>query len=924
MSGVIQFALLGFGISAVYTLLSQGLVLIYRGSGVLNFAHAGLSMLAAFLFYSLHIRSGWAGLPAAIVVIAAVTVLGVVFYRFFMRPLRNASMVARAIVTLGLLILLQGAAVLIWGTTPLSVASSLPTHVVHLGSINVGLDRLLLLAIAVVLTVVLWAWSRFTATGLALRAASESTRGVATLGWSPDRMGVITWGVGSALAALAGVLIAPLTGVDTTDLPLLVIPVLAAALLGRLRSYPLTLLASLVIGVAQSEFDKYVNVNGLSTAAPFAVIIGVLIVTGQGLPGRSFVSERLPALGSGRIRIVPVAVITVVLALLIIYWFPFPLINSLTVLFAWGVIMLSVVVLLGYTGQLSLAQYAIGGVAALIAGRLVQYSHLSFLLSLVIATALTMIFGLLVALPALRTRGIDLAVVTLGVSVALTAMVFSSTSLTGGVDGLSTGAPTVFGIDVNPLTVPERYCTVVLVALVLAGLMVANLRRGTAGRRLIAVRTNERAAAALGISVFGQKLYAFTVAAGIAGVGGVLLAFQNSAIVFTNYTPLESILSVVYAILGGVGFVIGGPMGATLVAGSLGTWILDQFAPNASSGWLSVLGGLTVMVLMVFNQDGLVGEQIRQINLVKEWWRRRTGRTGAAGGSRLSRLLRRGDRGADPTPGLPAPVAPAALSVHDVVVRFGGVTAVDHASLEVRTGEVVGLIGPNGAGKTTLIDVITGFTRPREGRVVLNDERIEELPAHKRARRGVGRSFQSLELFEHTTVRDNLVAACDDHSRTPFLRDLVAPRQPRLTPEAMTIVTDLGLTEQLEVATEELSYGSRRQAAIARTLVSRPSIVLLDEPAAGLSGGESDELRRVVRHLVDELRMGVLLVEHDMPFVMDVCDRIVVLDFGRVIASGTPQEIAADPRVIAAYLGADEPETAARGEVPATVTEEHR
>ena len=224
-------------------------------------------------------------------------------------------------------------------------------------------------------------------------------------------------------------------------------------------------------------------------------------------------------------------------------------------------------------------------------------------------------------------------------------------------------------------------------------------------------------------------------------------------------------------------------------------------------------------------------------------------------------------------------------------------------SLEVRPGEVVGLIGPNGAGKTTLIDAVTGFV-PSQGSISLDDRRIDGLNATKRARLGLRRSFQSLELFEDVSVEENIRAGSDsDASRLSWVTDLIWPGRHELSPTALAAIHDFDLEADLDKTPEELPYGRRRLVGIARTVASGPSIVMLDEPAAGLDENESAELARLIRRLADERNMGVLLVEHDVGLVMSTCDRIVVIDFGSVIATGTPEEIRGSDAVRDAYLG---------------------
>jgi sulfate-transporting ATPase len=238
-------------------------------------------------------------------------------------------------------------------------------------------------------------------------------------------------------------------------------------------------------------------------------------------------------------------------------------------------------------------------------------------------------------------------------------------------------------------------------------------------------------------------------------------------------------------------------------------------------------------------------------------------------------------------------------------VSFGGVVALDEVSLRVGPGEIVGLIGPNGAGKTTLIDAVTGFSKARGGIVAIDDEPVRGSPRH-RARLGIARTFQNLELFEDMTVADNLRAACERRDGLAYLTDLVRPGKSGLPPSATEALRSFRLADDLDRRPGELSFGKRRLLAIARTTAARPSILLLDEPAAGLDEDETSELGGLLRHLADDWGIGVLLVEHDMGLVMRVCDRIVVLDFGRTIAKGTPEEVRREPEVIAAYLGTSE------------------
>ena len=897
MTTVLQFIVLGFGAGTAYALLAQGLLLIYRGSGVLNFSQASLGMVGAFLFWQFHTRAGMNFWIAFVLAVAAVAVIGIFIYQALMRPLKNASRLAQVIVTLGVFLLLEGVCQLIWGTGTIDIASDLPLHLWNVGGVSIGENNVILLAIAVGITIILEVVSRATSLGLAIRGNAENSRAVSTLAWSPTMLGALTWGVGGALAAVAGIFVAPLDGIDTVNLPLLVIPVLAAVLLAGLASFRLTLLGALVIGVAQSLAAKYLSgIPGAAEAMPFVLIILVLVVRGQGLPSRSQIAQRLPALGTGRIRI-GLLVPAVVASWALLNWvFGENLVVALGVTLSWAIVLLSANVLLGYTGQLSLAQFALAGVAALLAGRLVAAHDLSFVPAFIVAVLGTVAAGVLLALPALRARGINLAVVTLGLAVTVYALLFTNGSLTGGFNGTTVGAHSLFGLDLDPIAYPRRWTIFVFVVFVICGLVVANVRRGATGRRLIAVRTNERAASALGLNVLGIKLYAFGFAALFAAVGGILVAFQNATILFSQFDPIESVLVVVYAFIGGIGFTLGAPLGATLVAGGFGGWLLNVIFPSASASWLVVLSGATVLYLALLNPDGIVHANLKLLRAL---------------GQRVKPFAMRESVPAPLSTVERQPVESIRLSVDGVVVRFGGVTAVNGASLEVGPGEVVGLIGPNGAGKTTLIDTITGFVAAAEGEVRIDGRSVRRWSVHRRARAGLSRSFQSLELFEGSTVRENLSVASDNQSIWAFVTDVFRPRRMNLSPAAVAALREFDLEEHLDKPVSDLPYGQRRLVAIARAIATSPSILLLDEPAAGLSSNETEELAKVVRRLADAWGFGILVIEHDIGFVMGVSDRIAVLDFGRQIAYGAPQEVRHDKAVIKAYLGEPEDTPAA-------------
>ncbi|WP_405720418.1 branched-chain amino acid ABC transporter permease/ATP-binding protein [Streptomyces sp. NBC_01537] len=902
MDDILRFALLGLGLGALYALTAQGIVLIYRGSGVLNFAHGAIGMTAAYLQWELTANHGVPYWTALVVAVAVAGLLGVLTHLLVMRPLRRASSLARLVGTLAVFIVLTAVAVKRYGDSVQLVAGKLPSGLVKIGGVTVSEDRFWLLGIAVVITPALHLLYRRTMFGLGTTAVAENQSAASALGWSSDVIAAANWGIGSALAGLTGILIVPVIGLAVNGLTTLLLSALAAALVGRFSSFPVTLAGGLVIGVVQSELTRFgTNVTGLAASVPFLVIALVLVARGQALPLRGTFLERLPALGTGRVRPVLLAVVVAIALLLTAVSSPLWA-DAITNTMVLSLIILSVVVVTGYAGQVSLAAYALAGAGAFIAGHAVADWGWPFELALPAGVLGTIPIGLLFALPAIRTRGVNLAIITLGLGTTLEVMVFQNTGLatTTGSDGIEVGKQTLFGINISGVDHPQLYAGLVLVLFVLAALAVANVRRSRTGRRLIAVRANERAAAALGISVRATKLYAFGLSAAIAALAGVLIGFRSTSVVFTDFASFNSITVLGLAVIGGVGYLAGPVFGATFAAGTVGARFGDLVVPGLSE-WMPLIGGIILLLTLVGNQDGIARE------------------TGGQAAALIARIRPPGPMASAPAPA-PAPVEGAAgrarplpLHVENLTVRYGGVVAVDGLSFAVEPGRIVGLIGPNGAGKTSAIDAVTGFTPAASGRVLLGGDDVTGAAVHRRARAGISRSFQSLELFEDMTVLDNLYAASDRPGPLTPVTDLVRPGSRPLPEQVLLAVREFGLDGSLDRSVGDLSYGERRLLAIARAVATSPSVLLLDEPAAGLSDDETRELARLVRRLADDWGMGVLLVEHDVDMVMSVCDQVVVLDFGRRICVGTPDEVRRDPAVRAAYLGDLAPEEAAAG-----------
>jgi sulfate-transporting ATPase len=885
VSVFLQFVLLGLGTGGVYAIIGLGVVLIFRGSGTVNFAQGAMAMVGSYAFYYLRVTHNLPWVAAMVASVALVACVGLVTFLLVMRPLGRSSKLAGIIASLGILLVLESIVTLPYGTDSLIVPAFLPARAISILGTHVQEDFVIYFAIAVGLTLLLWPLYRYSRFGVATSAVSENSQVLAAAGRSPTFVGAVNWTLGGGLAGLAGVLFAPIDALQVTTLTLLIIPALGAALAGNLSSFPLTLAGAAGIGILQSEMGRYFpGTPGLPDSLPFFAVIVILVARGRALPLRSHIADRLPQVGSGRFRLAIVGPAAVIAAMLLEV-LPADWKLAATTSLISAIILLSLVVVTGYAGQISLAQYAFAGFGALVAGRLVSSLHMPFLVAAAIGIAATVPLGLLVGLSASRTRGVALAITTLGFGVALQALVFDNYSYTGGANGTNVGTPEFFGLSMDPATHPERYGLLALAVFVICGLAVVNLRRGRAGRRLLAVRANERAAASLGVNVVGAKLWAFVIAAAISGIGGVLLAFESPYVIYDQFSPLASISAVGDIVVGGVGFVGGALFGGLIQTGGIFQYVLNDIV----SGWdryLTLIAGIGLVLTVLKLPDGVFPANLEMVaSALKR--SRRSGRNQPSWTD--VRVFRRRS-------------GSSVLEVRDLAVSFGGVRALDGVSFTLRSGQVLGVIGPNGAGKTTLIDALTGFVSS-SGTMLLDGEDISRRTAARRSRAGLGRSFQQLELFEHLSVLENILVACDAQDARAYVTNLVVPGRLSVGPAARTAIESLDLSDVLDQLPGDLSYGKRRLVAIARALAMDPSVLMLDEPAAGLDEHEREEIVVLIRRMAEEDRIAVLLVEHDVGIVRQVSDELLVLDFGEQIAAGDPGEVLSDSRVVAAYLG---------------------
>ncbi|WP_238009339.1 branched-chain amino acid ABC transporter ATP-binding protein/permease [Dactylosporangium sp. AC04546] len=550
--------------------------------------------------------------------------------------------------------------------------------------------------------------------------------------------------------------------------------------------------------------------------------------------------------------------------------------------------------LVGTAGQVSVGQagfFAVGGYTAAI---LVTRYGWGQAISAVAAVVVTAAIAAIVGLPLLRLRGHYLTLATLAFAV-IVAVLANEWSVTGGNSGIYGVPRPVIGR--HGLFLPSDYYWLVWPLVFLAALVVDNMLRGRAGRALRAARDAPVAAATAGVRAERLSWRLFVVAAGLGGVSGVLYVYWVGIVTPESAGVMLSVQFLLMAVLGGASV-----WGA--VAGAVFVQLLDQtlvtlvpLALPEASGEYQLIGlGLVLAATMRWAPQGITG-------LLRRRPRPRPSTVGVAPPDAAGLV----GSGADHVEtGGPAGPAGPALRVHEVTKRFGGVTAVDRMSLEVYPGEVVGLIGPNGAGKTTLFNAVTGVVAPDHGTVTIAGRRMPGGRPHTLPAAGGGRTFQNLELFTSMGALENVMVGCHRLGRAGFAAaGMYLPgrrEEAMLAARAGRALADIGFADDPDRPVADLAFGGQRLVEIARALAAGPRLLLLDEPMAGLSMTERRSLAALLRRLRAQ-RVAILLVEHDVQAVMSLCDRVVVMDRGRLLAAGTPAEVAADPEVVRAYLG---------------------
>jgi branched-chain amino acid transport system permease protein len=670
----------GLAKGALIAAIALGVVLTYRGSGVVNFANGAIAMFIAYVYAVLR-RDGDLFLPplpnplalvegivnqfrdegdflhlprwpteisfgdpmsfwpALIISLLYCVALGLVLHLLIFRPLRNAPPLAKVVASIGLFLLLPAIVLRRFTSQPFTVATMpffKPGEQISLPfAIKMSKEQFMIAVLVIVFTILLWAVFQLTRFGLATRAAAENEKGALVLGFSPDFLAGANWVISTVITGLLGILAASVQKtVDPATIPALIVPALTAALVGSFTSFGWTTFAAFVLGL-QFQLIAYLGITyswfpqsgtapfpGMSEVLTFLVIVVVLFLRGRSLPTRGAItSGRLPFSPTPPAWAVrfggPALAVGGAIAGLFIFSYAFR--DALTNTLVGVIICLSIVVITGFVGQISLAQMAFAGISAFLVSKLSTEHGWPFPWPIFVGAAVATVVGVAVALPALRVRGVNLAIVTLAFAVAVDQAIFKNPSVNGGLNLAPVKVPKlidqnrgttykIFGFltagdgkQPNPMT-----AIFVLIVAVLLCYAVLNIRRSATGRRMLATRSNERAAAAAGVNVSGTKILAFAVSACIAGIGGAVIAYRFGNVTPDKFDYSKSLIFFAFAYLGGIASVSGAIFGGLLVAGGLSFTFLQNVL-HVPPEFTLILGGLGLIFTAVQNPEGIAG-----------------------------------------------------------------------------------------------------------------------------------------------------------------------------------------------------------------------------------------------------------------------------------------------------------------------------
>jgi ABC-type branched-subunit amino acid transport system ATPase component/branched-subunit amino acid ABC-type transport system permease component len=903
VSDYLPFVVIGLTTGSVYALAATGLVLTYRTSRIFNFAHGSLATVTVLLFYALVFR---AGVPWKVA--AALTVLGVgpavgVAFQVLGRRLTPLSTEAKVLATIGLVLFIGGAATLwggdVYGGGTATAPPALPSSLVRIGGVNIGIDQIIIVGVGLAAAILLHLTVEHTKLGYSMRAVVDDSELLSLAGRNPVAVQRASWALGVGFVSLSGLLLvlAPSYAVPPQTLDLLVLQAFGAAAIGGFVSLPLTYAGGLLIGVVSALTTDWVSqvplLGGLPTALPFIVLFVVLVAAPRRLmpqPPDTYAPRRARIIEVPRIWRLPIGAVVAAALIAVPVTRNVHLVYSANDALAYGVIFLGLGLLVRTSGQVSLCQMGLAAVGASAFAHLASGLGVPWLVAMLTGALAAAAVGAVVAIPAIRVAGIYLAVATYGFGVLLEQFMYPTAFM------FSSGDVRAPRPSIGPISASDDvtfYFVVAAFFFAALGVVVA-IRRARLGRLLRALGDSAVGLQAQGASLTVTRVAVFALSAFLAGIGGSLLSAQNHFLLSTQFGSMTSLTILVVLLT----LRIGEPVASLAAAGAF--VVVPSFVSARGAVWWLDIG---------FGAAAVVTSLTGSAAWLPRWrWARRTEarrRSLPVAGTVAGRgTSRRGAAGGDRSAG---------LEVVDLSVRFRGLVAVDHLSLHVPPGRITGLIGPNGAGKTTTFDSCSGLLRSGTGRIVVHGRDVTRLGAAARARWGLGRTFQQVRLFESLTVRQNVELGAEGAmAGAHVLSHIVATRRQlvRTAAAADAAIELVGIATLAGREAWTLSTAEKRLVELARCLAGDFDVLLLDEPSSGLDATETRRFGELLVRVVDERGVAVMLVEHNIALVADVCAYVYVLDFGHLIFEGSATEAMENPAVRSAYLGGPVPRTA--------------
>jgi branched-chain amino acid transport system ATP-binding protein len=871
-------------------------------------------------------RAGMAMVWQVVLTLAIVVPLGASMYRLVYQPIAHASILVLLIVSVATHFVMDGLALVAFGPDGARTASFSDARFDVAGE-SVAVQSMVVLAVSVILVVILFWFFRHTMYGRALRATASNRRGAALMGISSDMAGITSFTLTTFICTTAGILIGPFVTIYYNSGFLISLKAFVGATVGAMVSFPLAAVGALSIGIFESfaAFWSSSYKESLVFALMVPILLGCSLLARHTVddeeekagaaPGSAFPAlRRIQGAFQNVAQRVPRGMGTLVLLLgLVALPFVFSRFYVTLVSYAclYAIVCYGVILLTGVAGQVSFGQAAFVGIGAYASGVLTTSCAiggalrnllgdgsaqalsmgscgLSPWLSLPVALAATALSAWLLGSVTLRMRGHYLPIATIAWSVSIFYVFANTDSI-----GASTGMTDLPAIPL-PLSGGARsdyefrvYFLVVAVMLFL-GWTTRNLLDSRTGRAIRALKSKSLMAESMGVDVGLLKTKVFVCAAVYAGISGWLYAHMQRFINPASFGLDMSVQYVFMSVVGGVEQVAGAMLGSTVVR-VVDDWLQNvlRFGIFEKAGNVEkVFFGVLIIVLLQRTQNGLA-------YLVSAFSRR------SPVAAKLPQLIVR-------EPHAPARQDASLLKLTKVSKQFGGLKAVSDVDFEVFAGEIVAVIGPNGAGKSTIFNLISGALKVSDGTILFGGTRIDRMPSHAIARIGLSRTFQHVKLLNDLSVLENVALGAYRLGGVGMLATLMRldrSEESRALDDAAATLERVGLRDVAHLNAGSLPLGKQRILEIARALASEPRMLLLDEPAAGLRSGEKRELALLLRGLRAE-GVAILLVEHDMAFVMELADRVIVQNFGRTLATGAPSEVQSHPDVIAAYLGA--------------------